>query len=89
MTTTTTSPTYSKTKAWRKWTPQEDEMVRTHYPDVFLDGRSWDDIKRRASRLGVSNPPNDHGAAPFVHRWVKTWPHQPITAPRSVFELAP
>lgn len=88
MTTTTASPTSSKIKTWRKWTPQEDELIRTHYPHITLPYRAWTDIQRRASRLGVSNPPNDPGAAPFVHRWVNIWPQQPVTAPRSVFELA-
>lgn len=73
---------------WIRWTPQEDELIRKHYPNIDLPGRSWGDIQRRASRIKASNPPDDPGAAPFVHRWVREWVADTPRAARSVFDLA-
>ena len=87
---TQTSQTFSQTekRPWIRWTKQEDDLIRQHYPNIDLPGRSWGDIQRRASRIKASTPPDDPGAAPFVHRWVNTWRTEMPKAPRSVFDLA-
>lgn len=50
----------------RRWTPEEDETVRRHYPlhgpqwsgwDELLPGRSYSAIVSRAGRLGVALAP--------------------------------
>lgn len=47
-------------KTWKRWKPEEDQILRDHFPYIesheiseVLEGRSWTALRTRAWRLGV------------------------------------